>query len=155
MKLVPYKCFGWGYGNFPQYNWVAYLVLDHHCIFSGVQRQKRTSTVSAASEIIENIAAQEHTHWSALQWFDLHTHWGYPHLMPTEYRMAALCTAYANSGKRPRSEKRVVFIQSRVYVIVHEALEVKVEDCGWALNRPDFKPIFDVFRGYIRTHVPP
>ena len=61
----------------PRYNHVVYAIIGLECYFSGIERQKRTSTVNAAESIISAISQQQGIPIVSLRWFDIKTNRGY------------------------------------------------------------------------------
>lgn len=145
IKFVPYRCLGWGYKDLPQYNWVAYMLLGNTCIFSGIDRVKRTSTVTAAGDIIENISKTEHVHWSQWQWFDFHGPWGYPLLLSGQFRLAHLELAYAPVDARKKSDHSLLIDGTRIYIVVRDAKEVFVKTWHYDIPKWPVTPIYERF----------
>lgn len=145
IKFAPYLCWGWGYEDLPRFNWVAYMMLDDMCVFSGIDRTKRTSTFNAAAEIIENIAKTERVHWSQRRWFDLHGPWGYPLLLCGQYRFVHLELLCAPVNAREKSDHTLLIDDNDIFVVVKSAKEVSVKD--WHLSPPDPKlaPLYQLF----------
>ena len=76
LKEAQYPCWAGG-PEFPRFNKVVYTVIGNCCYFSGIELEKRTSTINAAESIVLVIAHQEGVPATSLRYFDLQTHRGY------------------------------------------------------------------------------
>ncbi len=145
IKFAPYRCWGWGQRDYPQHNWVAYFMINDVCIFSGIDRTKRTSTVNAAEDIIENISNNEIIHWSQRKWFDLLGPWGYPFQRAGEYKLALLELAYTDISRSGRSEHDILRDGESIYVVARHAREVCVKDWHFRGYNSRLEPLYSVF----------
>jgi len=145
LKEARYKCWGFGYGSqFPEYNVVVYAIIDGCCYFSGIERERRTSTINAAESIIKAISEQEGVAIERLRWFDLQTHLGY-RKGHGEYELDEVLIGFNPDGPEEASATEIE-VEGESAVIFSEA----VEDFTVTWQRTDCPPeVLVLFKDHV------
>lgn len=145
LKEARYKCWGWPFSGFPEFNKVVYVIVGSCCYFSGIERKKRTSTINAAESIIEAIAKQERIPMKEFRFFDLQTHRGYDK-RPGEYEFDELILEENAQGKQEGKINSVKIGGEKALIITQDTQGFIV--VSWRPSKCSSE-ILDIFREHI------
>lgn len=145
LKQAEYECWGWGVPGMPRYNKVVYVIMENCCYFSGIEREKRTSTINAAESIIKSIAQQEGVSPMSFRYFDLQTHRGYDKL-PGEYQLDELILEKDPRGERKGGTEEIEIEGEKVLLITGDSYGFTIGSWRPTECPPD---ILEIFKEYI------
>lgn len=130
LKETEYPCWGAGLPGMPTHNKVAYALVENRVIFSGIETERRTSTMNAAESIIEAIAEQEKIDIVSYRWFDLQTHRGYHSIQPGNFHLKEIDLTINPKGERPPQGLQDEF-EGEKFIIIDSAGERDFSVAQW------------------------
>lgn len=130
LKEAEYPCWGVGFSGMPPHNKVAYIRMNDWVVFSGIELERRTSTINAAESIIEAIVEQEKIDIMSHRWFDLQTHRGYHSIYPGKFQFKELELTINPRGERA-PESTQTELEGEKFIIIDSAGERDFSVARW------------------------